>query len=256
MVDRVALTIGLLAFVCAHSPASAAVDSVAVCADKKAKASGKKASDLLEAFGKNAKSSNPVRFVADVSKAQSKLTKAFVKADGKGGCAISGDAGTIEAKIDAFALDVVSGISGTTTTTTMATTTIATTTSTSTSTTLAPGACNVGQTTACGGTCPNSGSCVRDSVTLECVCTPSECDVGASNFPVCVGNCGVSGGSCNCAGGGLCMFPSCGPDGCPPGASCVTLPGLGPVCLGGSCTTQADCPGQICMCYTQSCMCQ
>jgi hypothetical protein len=250
MVDRIALTIGLLAFVSAHSPATAGVDAAAVCADKKAKAAGKKASDLLEAFGKNAKSSNPARFVADISKAQSKLTKAFVKADGKGGCAHSGDAGAIEATIDAFALDVVSEVSG-------ATTTTATTTSTSSSTTLAPGACNVGQTTACGGTCPNSGSCERHLLTGECFCTPGECDEAASDFPVCVGSCGVGGGSCACAGLGLCMFPGCGSDvDCPPTAGCVPLPELGNVCLGGSCTTPADCPGQLCICYTQSCMCQ
>jgi hypothetical protein len=143
----------------------------------------------------------------------------------------------------------VSGISGATTT--------STSTSTSTSTTLAPGACNVGQTTACGGTCPNSGSCGRHPSTGECFCTPSECDELAAELPACVGNCGISGGSCVCAEGGLCLFPSgCSITSCPPGSVCAPLPGLGSVCLGGPCTTQADCPGQICVCHTQSCMCQ
>ncbi len=52
-----------------------------LCREAKDKAAGKKASDLLKAFGKNQKIPNVSKLAQDISKAQSKFTKAFGKAD-------------------------------------------------------------------------------------------------------------------------------------------------------------------------------
>jgi hypothetical protein len=88
----------------------AATDPADACTDAKAKAAGKKASGLLKAYGKNIKKSNPAKLAQDVSKAQSKLTKAFVKAESKGGCATIGDVGAMEAKVDALVADAIDEI--------------------------------------------------------------------------------------------------------------------------------------------------
>jgi hypothetical protein len=88
----------------------AATDPASACTDAKAKAAGKKAGALLKAYGKNIKKSNPAKLAQDVSKAQSKLTKAFVKAEGKGGCATIADVATVEAKVDSLVADAVDEI--------------------------------------------------------------------------------------------------------------------------------------------------
>jgi hypothetical protein len=104
----IAMGIGLLAG--AGSPADAAVDAQAVCTEKKAKAAGKKAADILKAHGRNQKKPNPARLALDLSKAQSRFTTAFTKAEARDGCATVGDAGPIGAKVDAFVADVLSEI--------------------------------------------------------------------------------------------------------------------------------------------------
>jgi hypothetical protein len=100
-----------LGFLMSAGPADvrAATDPADACTDAKAKAVGKKASALLKAFGKNIKKSNPLKLSMDVAKAQSKLTKAFVKAESKGGCATIGDVGAMEAKVDALVADAIDG---------------------------------------------------------------------------------------------------------------------------------------------------
>jgi hypothetical protein len=103
----VAITLG--AFLAADA-AHAATDPADACKDTKAKAAGKKASDVLKAVGKNIKKSDPIKLSASISKAQSKLTKNFVKAESKSGCTTTGDVGAIEAKVDAFAADVANDI--------------------------------------------------------------------------------------------------------------------------------------------------
>jgi len=90
--------------------AQAGVDAKALCKEKKAKETGKKASGLMKAFGKNIKVPNPAKLASDVAKAQSKFTKGFEKAEEKGGCATSGDSGAIEAKVDAHVFDMVANI--------------------------------------------------------------------------------------------------------------------------------------------------
>ena len=87
--------------------AGAGSDPAASCKASKAKATGKKASSLMKAFGKNIKSSDPLKLAQSISKTESKFTKGFAKAEAKGGCLTTGDAGAIEAKVDAFVADVV-----------------------------------------------------------------------------------------------------------------------------------------------------
>ncbi len=105
---RAAQVIGLTVVLVGVVPAvHAAVAPDARCKDAKAKATGNKAAALLTAIGKNTKSPNPARLASDVSKAQSKFTKAFVKAEGKGGCLTTDDVTTIEAKVDALVADIL-----------------------------------------------------------------------------------------------------------------------------------------------------
>lgn len=82
-----------------------------LCKEKKTKAAGKKAFALLKAFGKNHKKPDAGKLESDISKAQSKFTKGFIKAEGKGQCLTSGDADPIEAQVDAFVLDVIGEVS-------------------------------------------------------------------------------------------------------------------------------------------------
>jgi hypothetical protein len=95
-------------------PVHAATDPADACKDTKAKTTGKKASALLKAYGKNIKKPDAAKLAGSVSKAQSKMTKGFVKAESKGGCETTGDVGTIEAKTDAFAASMIEDIGGAT----------------------------------------------------------------------------------------------------------------------------------------------
>jgi hypothetical protein len=103
----VAVALGALLFAGA---AQEGVAADALCKQKKAKATGKKASDILKAFGKNVKKSNADKLAADVSKAESKFTKAFTKAESSGTCATSGDSGAIEDKVNALAAQVIEDV--------------------------------------------------------------------------------------------------------------------------------------------------
>jgi hypothetical protein len=106
-----AATIALGVFVIVGSPlAHAAGDPFGRCKEAKAKAAGKKAFDLLKAFGKNIKKENPGKLESAILKAQSKFTKGFTKAESKGECQTSGDSDAIEAKVDAFVQDVVADV--------------------------------------------------------------------------------------------------------------------------------------------------
>jgi hypothetical protein len=103
--------------------AHAGVDAASACREAKAKAAGKQAGDMLKALAKDAKSPDPVKLQQSVSKAESKLTKAFVKAEGKGGCETIGDVDDVKGGVEGFIADVSLTIapesaSGTTTVTT------------------------------------------------------------------------------------------------------------------------------------------
>ena len=108
--------------------AHASVNPAALCREKKSRATGKKAFDLLKAFGKNVKKEDPARLDSAISKAESKFTKEFTRAEAHGDCLTSDDSASIEAKVEAFIVTVISDVClVTTTTTTSATTTTSTT---------------------------------------------------------------------------------------------------------------------------------
>ena len=112
MIRNLALALGLGMFLMAGI-SYAAVLPENMCKDSKLKGTGKKAYDLLKAFGKNIKKSpaGDPKLGDNVSKAQSKFTKAFTKAEDKGGCVTTADSGLIEPKVDAFVMDVIAELS-------------------------------------------------------------------------------------------------------------------------------------------------
>jgi hypothetical protein len=134
MTSRILMVVVVLCTLTASvSPAHAGVAPAALCKDKKAKATGKKTNDLLKAFGKNAKTPDVVRLGSDISKAQSKFSKAFTKAefDNAGqpkGCLFTGDAAPVEAEVDLAVVQVLAILDEGGTTTTVTTTTMTTTT--------------------------------------------------------------------------------------------------------------------------------
>jgi hypothetical protein len=106
---KLAVAIGMGMLLLAGS-AHAAIDPAALCKDKKLKATGKKTNSLARAFGKNIKTPNVAKLAQDISKAQSKFTKGFTKAEYSGsgvalGCLTTEDADTIEALVDDLVLD-------------------------------------------------------------------------------------------------------------------------------------------------------
>ena len=109
---RLVAVVMLTTLAVAGSPAHGATDAAATCKEAKAKVAGKKAFDLVKAFGKNLKKPDAAKLDADVSKALSKFAKGFSKAESKGGCRTSGDWEAIEAKVDAFVAVVTNAIDG------------------------------------------------------------------------------------------------------------------------------------------------
>jgi DNA-binding beta-propeller fold protein YncE len=96
----------LVAFVVGGTASEAAVSGEAVCAQKKSEAAGKKALDMLKALGLFKRHRSPVRLRGFVSKAQSRFTKRFAKAEASNDCATTDDAGDIGAKVDTFVMDM------------------------------------------------------------------------------------------------------------------------------------------------------
>ena len=96
----VAIALGIS--VCVGVRVDASSTAAAKCREAKVKAAGNKAFALLRAYGKNRNHSDSVRLAVDISKAQSKFTRSFTKAESRGGCRTFGDSHGIEAKVDAF----------------------------------------------------------------------------------------------------------------------------------------------------------
>jgi hypothetical protein len=104
------------------------------CEADKIKAAAKKASCKCALEAKQAQKGGTLD-PAKVAKCEAGFSKSFAKAEGKGGCNTTGDAATIEAKVDAFLSDLSGELDPTTTTlppTTSTTTTTVATTSTTT----------------------------------------------------------------------------------------------------------------------------
>jgi hypothetical protein len=107
MSKKLVVTIALAVFVVAGAAAYAGVDPVDLCMEKKAKAAGKKTFELLKAFGKNHKKTDPAKLGSNISKAESKFTKGFTKAEDKGGCLVTGDSSIIEDEINSVVAELV-----------------------------------------------------------------------------------------------------------------------------------------------------
>jgi pimeloyl-ACP methyl ester carboxylesterase len=106
MTSRLAASFAVAILLAVTPLARAGTDPADACKNAKAKAAGKKAADLLKAYGKDAKKEDAAKLASSISKAQSKFTKSFNKAESKGGCLTTGDAAAIEAKVDAFVEDI------------------------------------------------------------------------------------------------------------------------------------------------------
>lgn len=106
---KLVLAIGMGMLLLARG-AHAGIDPGDLCKDKKLKATGTKTKNILRAFGKNIKVTNVAKLTQDISKAQSKFSKGFTRAEFSGsgaskGCLTIEDADTIEAMVDALVID-------------------------------------------------------------------------------------------------------------------------------------------------------
>ena len=83
-----------------------------ICKDKKSRYLGKHTLALAQAFGRNAKTPNGGKLVSDISKARSRLTKRFTRAEFSGSgvsrdCFTTGDAGPLGDKVDVLVEDAL-----------------------------------------------------------------------------------------------------------------------------------------------------
>jgi len=107
MASRLFLASAVAAFLLAGLPSQADFIDPVLCKEKKTKAAGKKALEIMRALGKTAKQPNTARLVQDLSKAESKFTKAITKVEAGGSCVTSGDAGDLEALVAASVMDII-----------------------------------------------------------------------------------------------------------------------------------------------------
>jgi hypothetical protein len=135
--SRVAV-IAALAFVVAGSVASAATDPARVCAAAKQKAAFKLMNSLGKCLVKAVKNGTPLDTEC-ITKASTKFDDSFDKAEDKGGCVTTSDAGQVETVVNNCALSIVSKLPFTTTTMPQYT-------------------CG-GVAPSCGGTCPPGFTC-------------------------------------------------------------------------------------------------
>jgi hypothetical protein len=110
-----AIAVGAFALSAAVSYAGVPPD--AVCKDVKGKEAGKYVLNTAKAFGANIKVANTTKLGSDLSKAHSKITKGFTKAEFSGsgaakGCDTIEDVDDIEAKGDALVADVLDELAG------------------------------------------------------------------------------------------------------------------------------------------------
>jgi hypothetical protein len=110
-----AIAVGV--FTLGASAAYAGVPPDATCKDVKGKEAGKYVLNTAKAFGANIKVANTTKLGSDLSKAHSKITKGFTKAEFTGtgsakGCDTIEDVDDIEAKGDALVADVLDELAG------------------------------------------------------------------------------------------------------------------------------------------------
>jgi hypothetical protein len=156
-------------------PVSAKPTSAQKCAAAKLKAAAKKLSAKLACHQK-ALMHGGAPSATCLAHATSAFTLAFARAETKGGCAVTGDAASVEAEIDAMVTSLVSDFP-------VVPTTTSTTTTSSTTTTTLP-TCT-GEGSSCG-SCAN-GVCVRlcPGTTLACVNAAAGALVACTDDSVC-----------------------------------------------------------------------
>ena len=221
MVRTLALAIGLGAFL-VMGTAHAGVPWDALCKEQKTKAAGKKGFDLLKAFGKNMKKTDDARLASDISKAESKFTKGFSKAESKGACVTTADSDAIETELNAFVSYVLANLE----------------TGCGNNMVNDGEECDGTEDSACPGRCmpPGGGGGCGDNVlngAEECRCATEQCD--GTQAPQCPGLC-----LANCT----CPEPICnngvkesGEECDPAGSTSDCSPGK--IC-GGFCTCVSD----------------
>jgi pathogenesis-related protein 1 len=96
---KVATTLALCCGVVALCPPSYARDRAAACAAAKRNAAAKKANGKLKCAARAASRGVPVD-ARCLAKVEAKFAAVFAKADARGGCATTDDAGTVEASVD------------------------------------------------------------------------------------------------------------------------------------------------------------
>ena len=153
-------------------PAHAAGSPGAKCAAAKIRATAKKAAAKGACHAKAVASGSLVD-PGCLDKAEQKFAAALARAEGRGGCATTGDAATLEDKVDAFIADVVGALPATTSTTTTSTTT---TSSTTTVPTCIPDCTlSVCGPDGCGGSCGTCPAAAPRCCVDSCVCAACAC---------------------------------------------------------------------------------
>jgi hypothetical protein len=89
--------------------ATAALGGDARCAATKLAATGRRAADLLRAYGRSKRRPDAARLGRDVARAASKLGRAFAEAEGRGGCQTVGDAPVVAGRAETMVADVLCG---------------------------------------------------------------------------------------------------------------------------------------------------
>jgi hypothetical protein len=185
----VALAIGV------PGPASAKPGPAQKCAAAKLKAAAKKISAKL-ACHQQALMHGGAPSPTCLAHATSAFTLAFARAEAKGGCAVTGDAASVEAEIDTMVTSLVGDFP-----------VVPTTTSTTTTTTLPP--CSGEGTSGCG-SCGN-GVCVRlcPGTTLACVDNTAGAIQVCSDDSVCTAGryCVAAGPTCGTGNENGCFAP-------------------------------------------------
>jgi len=181
-------------------PASAKPSPAQKCAAAKMKAAAKKLSAKL-ACHQTALLHGGAPSATCLAHATSAFTLAFARAEAKGGCAVTGDAASVEAEIDTIVTSLVGDFP-------VVPTTTSTTTTSSTTTTTLPTCTGEGSTC---GSCGAGGICVRHcpGATLVCV----NANVGAiqmcsDDSPCSAGqNCVANGPQCGSGAQNGCFAP-------------------------------------------------
>lgn len=192
------------------------------CATAKLRAAGQKSRGKLECHARGVKHGGGVDS-ACLARVEAKFAAAWDRSEAAGGCVTTGDADTIEGKVDVFVNDVASELPATTTTTstTTSTVTIGSTSSTTSTATVCPPTsttppCGPEPGHMCAGfaLCPPGQNCVTIGTSCACSGPPVPCGDLPMSFSgrICeLGDC-PTGTSCRSHFDPTTCFSTCGCD--------------------------------------------